>query len=101
MKTNTFTKSLKIMLIIFTERIIRKKNWDETLRVVNSYNMKSSRTSCDKSTQISNAGDQNQTSRKSSTLSQNSRFDSCDDIESLENTRKISSDSSAQSSCSS
>ena len=98
---NTITKSLKIMLIIFTERIIRKKNWDETLRVVNSYNMKSSQTLCDKSTQILNAGDQNQTSRKSSTLSQNSRFDSCDDIESLENTRKISSDSSAQSSCSS
>ena len=101
MKLNTITKSFKIMLIIFIEKIVHKKSWDETLRAVNSYNMKFSQSSSDKPTQISNSTDQNQSSRKSSAVSQDSSFDSYNDMESLENTRKISTGSSAPSSCSS
>ena len=54
-----------------------KKSWDETLRKVNSYNMKPAHSSSDKSTQILNSTDQDYTSRKSSAVSQDSIF-GCD-----------------------
>ena len=77
-----------------------KKSWDETLRKVNSYNVKPEHTSSDKSTQFSNSSDQDYTSRKSSTVSQDSSFGCDNDIDSRENTSKISATSSTSSSCS-
>ena len=78
-----------------------KKSWDETLRKVNSYNMKPAHSSPNKSTQFSNSTDQDHSSRKSSAVSQDSSFGCDNDMDSGENTRKISATSSAPSSCSS
>ena len=99
MKLNPITKSFKIMLIIFVEHVIRKKSWDETLRKVNSYNMKSAHSSSNKSTQFSNSTDQDYTYCKSSRVSQDSSFGCDNDMDSRENTRKISATSSTPSSC--
>ena len=78
-----------------------KKKLDETLRQVKSYNAKPAHTSSNISTQFSNSTDQDYTSRKSSTVSQDSSFGCDNDMDSRENTRKISATSSTPSSCSS
>ena len=70
-----------------------KKSWDETLRKVKSYNAKPAHTSSNKSTQFSNSTDQDYTSRKSSTVSQDSSFGCDNDMDSKKNTRKISASS--------
>ena len=78
-----------------------KKSWDENLRKVKSYNAKPAHTSSNKSTQLLNSTDQDYTYCKSSTVSQDSSFGCDNDMDSRENTRKISATSSTPSSCSS